>query len=85
MPASLVAIPSITRISDQGNACILPNVLNVSPQPCVFTPLKASRPNHHSHQDPGHSMPTAQHCVCECTVPAHLRIADTCDNPAPFV
>ncbi|CAK0785312.1 hypothetical protein CVIRNUC_008519 [Coccomyxa viridis] len=28
MPASLVAIPSITRITDQGNACLLPTVVN---------------------------------------------------------
>ena len=44
MPASLVAIPSITRISDRGNACILPNVVDVSPQPCLSIRLKASLP-----------------------------------------
>ena len=41
MPASLVAIPSITRISDRGNACLLPTVVNVSPQPCASSLLKA--------------------------------------------
>ena len=56
MPTSLVAIPSITRITDKGNACILPTVINVSPQPCVCTPLKAGHPRHHSHQDPKQSM-----------------------------
>ena len=44
MPASLVAIPSITRITDQGNACLLPTVVNVSPQACVPTPQEASQP-----------------------------------------
>ena len=60
MSASLVAIPSITRISDKGNACLLPTVVNVSQQPCVSTPLKASQPRHQSHQDPEQHMHTSR-------------------------
>ena len=76
MPASLVAIPSITRITDHGNACLLPTVVNVSPQACVSTPSKASQPKHHSHQDPEQSMHISQYCVLESTVPAHPESVD---------
>lgn len=63
MPASLVAIPSITRITDQGNACLLPTVVNVSPQACVPTPQEASQPRNYSHQDLEQSMHTSLWCV----------------------